>query len=225
MDLTQRRFKLRKATTEDLDSLTKIQMAAFPSDPQWDYRFPHREKHSDDTKKYTRLRFESFLKDDRYRVVLAEIYRTEDEKTMWPVAFAVWEDWQRAPMAVAPSTDGDERRRDANRLHVEVFRVTLTNARKRLFDDDHHIQLLLLGTHPEYRKQGLGSSLCKQGMGFAKDENAYVSVFGSPMGKELYESLGFRELESIEVRAPGEKQTLSISAMTYPGLISEPHHI
>ncbi len=192
------RFELREATTKDLDSLTNIQMAASPSDPQWDYRFPHREEYPGDTEKYTKLRFESFLMDDRYRVVLAEICRTEDGKTMWPVAFAVWEDRQRAPLSVAPSTDGDQTRHDANRLHMKVFRETLTNARKRLFDDDHrsrYIQLLILGTHPDHRKQGLGSSLCKQGMDLAKDKNAYVSVFGSPMGKKLYASLGFRELE------------------------------
>jgi len=35
---------LREATIDDLDYLTDIQVLAFPSDPQWDYRFPHRKK-------------------------------------------------------------------------------------------------------------------------------------------------------------------------------------
>jgi len=119
---------------------------------------------------------------------------------------------------VAPSTDGDQTRRDANQLHMKVFRETLTNARKRLFDDDHksrYIQLLILGTHPDYQRQGLGSSLCKQVMHLAKDKKAYVSVFGSPVGKKLYAFLGFRELETIEVQPFGEEQTLYISAMIY----------
>ncbi len=119
---------LREATIDDLDYLTDIQVLAFPSDPQWDYRFPHRKKYPGDIKKYTKLRFESFLKNNRYHVELAEICRTEEGKTMRPVAFAVWDSTvrQRPPLPVAPSTDGDQTRSPSYRRSTGQL---LTNAR------------------------------------------------------------------------------------------------
>ena len=37
-----RSMALRQATTDDLDTLRDIALAAMPMDPQWDYRFPRR---------------------------------------------------------------------------------------------------------------------------------------------------------------------------------------
>ncbi len=86
------RMNIRQATVKDLDVLTNIQMAAFPMDPQWDYRFPRWAQFPEDTREHTNVLFSSFLEDthDRFRVMLAEI-DTNEQKTMQPIAHAVWE--------------------------------------------------------------------------------------------------------------------------------------
>lgn len=84
----------RNATADDLHSLADIACAAFPEDPQWDYRFPRRREYPQDTWKCTRQMYNRFLtdpEDNNYLVRVITSQSNEDDRTVKPVALAVWE--------------------------------------------------------------------------------------------------------------------------------------
>ena len=85
-------LRLREATTDDLDDLADITCAAFPMDPQWDYRFPHREEFPKDNWTSTRLMYKNLMETVGNVINVITIPSKEDgEKLRRSIAFAVWE--------------------------------------------------------------------------------------------------------------------------------------
>jgi hypothetical protein len=86
------RILIRKATIEDLDVMVDIALAAMPQDPQWDWRFPHRLQFPDDTRRFTRIKYEEFLTntDGEWLVILAEHRRMDGVTPPKPIAMAIW---------------------------------------------------------------------------------------------------------------------------------------
>lgn len=87
-------MELRTATADDLDSLADIACAAFPEDPQWDYRFPRRREYPQDNWMCTRQMYNRFLtdsEDNNYLVKVITSQSNEDDRIVKPVALAVWE--------------------------------------------------------------------------------------------------------------------------------------
>ena len=87
-------------------------------------------------------------------------------------------------------------------------------ASKRLFEDvyggDGHLELVRLKTHPNYMRRGFGSALVTWGINLAKEQHlAAVSVEAGQLGKLLYSHLGFKHLEQLVIRAPGDTETLT----------------
>lgn len=84
---------LRVATVADLDAITEVALAAFPFDPQWNYRFPHRHEFPEDTQSYTKIGYRAFFdtpKGATY-VIVATAPSLEDPAIKKLVAMAVWE--------------------------------------------------------------------------------------------------------------------------------------
>ena len=93
-------------------------------------------------------------------------------------------------------------------------------AYKRLYDDvygaDNHVELVRLKTHPDYMRRGFGSALVKWGIDLAKEQHlAAVSVVASPMGMLLFAHLGFKHLEQLMTRAPGDTETLTLDWLVF----------
>ena len=83
---------LRKATTDDLDDLADIACAAFPMDPQWDYRFPHREEFPEDNWTYTRLMYKNLMENDSNVINIITVpSKKNGEIVRRSIAVAVWE--------------------------------------------------------------------------------------------------------------------------------------
>lgn len=83
---------LRKATIDDLDDLTNIACAAFPMDPQWNYRFPHRKEFEKDHWNHTRTTYKNLLATSGNIVNLITVQSEKDGETVHrSVALAVWE--------------------------------------------------------------------------------------------------------------------------------------
>ena len=83
---------LRKATTDDLDDLANITCAAMPMDPQWSYRFPHREEFPEDHWNCTRLMYKNLLETEGNVInVLTVPSMTDGETVRQLIALAVWE--------------------------------------------------------------------------------------------------------------------------------------
>jgi GNAT superfamily N-acetyltransferase len=77
------------------------------------------------------------------------------------------------------------------------------------------MHLWLLATHPDYRRRGAGTMLCRWGLDKVNARGWVATVLGSPMGTPLYESLGFRLLGNVVTRIDGEDEQLETSCMLY----------
>ena len=108
-------------------------------------------------------------------------------------------------------------RRDANPDRVQAWKTTLGEARKFYLLDEYggYLHLQHLGTHPKYQRQGAGSALSRWGMELAKRYKLKIGLFASPMGKSLYDYLGFTELATIVVRSGCEKESIKVTAMVW----------
>lgn len=81
-------YLIREATLDDLDSIVNIVLVAMVHDPQWNYRFEHKDKFPDDHRKFTRHLYQEFLShvNDDWQVILAETTTTPGRHM-----FAVWD--------------------------------------------------------------------------------------------------------------------------------------
>jgi GNAT superfamily N-acetyltransferase len=108
-------------------------------------------------------------------------------------------------------------RRDANVPRMKAFINTLMKFKKENFDrwyGSKQLHLAVLCTLPDYQRRGAGTAHCRWGMDYAKDKEWAITLFASPMGKQLYSHLGFDVKGTVHVQIKGEKEELFISAMT-----------
>ena len=84
---------LRPAKHTDIEAITQIGIAAFPFEPQWNYRYPHRTFFPEDHYTYTRMRYLEWLSaatTPQCSIMVAELATEEDPKAMEVGAFAIW---------------------------------------------------------------------------------------------------------------------------------------
>jgi ribosomal protein S18 acetylase RimI-like enzyme len=101
---------------------------------------------------------------------------------------------------------------------MQAWTKTMAKAKKSIFDDcygQRHFHLQVLATHPKWQRRGAGTSLCDWGMRLAKMTGMTISVFASPMGRELYRHLGFRDVSDVKVSVKGEQESINVLAMSY----------
>ncbi len=79
---------LRAASLDDLEDLTTVAQAAWPDDPQFDYRFPYRDEYPQDNRKWVRQEYREYLEQpDKYAVLVVTARDNHDRA----VALAVWD--------------------------------------------------------------------------------------------------------------------------------------
>jgi ribosomal protein S18 acetylase RimI-like enzyme len=215
-------FIIRTARLTDLDAITRVAQAGFPDDPEFNYRFPYRLEYPKDHWKWTRCEYEGYLKQpEKYAVVVAATPDAEDK----PVAVSVWDiavkitstgggiisDFS-CPLTLRLTwpDNGINKRKDANPVHMEVWASVVEEGFERYFAKygKHQIYLWLLTTHPDFRRQGAGTMLCHWGLKEATKKHWMLTVIGSPMGKSLYEHLGYGLVGILKIQAKGEEETL-----------------
>jgi GNAT superfamily N-acetyltransferase len=106
---------------------------------------------------------------------------------------------------VKKPTDYSERR-DVDPKRMNKFRQELGKAKKAWFDDvygNDQLNLLILATHPEYRRLGAAARLVAWGQEQAKAEGIPVTVFSSPMGFPLYRKWALPRLVPCTFRSTG----------------------
>jgi hypothetical protein len=62
---------------------------------------------------------------------------------------------------------------------------------------------------------GAGSLLTRWGLKKAANESFVATVFASPMGKALFEHLGFEILGTVVVQVEGENEKLILSCLAH----------
>jgi GNAT superfamily N-acetyltransferase len=224
---------LRLATKADLDAIVRIVWASFPDDPGCNYKFPYRDQYPDDFTSWTRREYEAYLdQPDKFAtwVVTAAIPSShslhgatgtntasapaERGAAEQPIAIGVWD---VNVLAKSESPDrGIDERHDANRSHMRAYAAAMTRAFSNHFA--HHggqqLHLWMLMTHPDHRRRGAGTMLCDWGRDEARRRGGWaLTVMASPMGRNLYEHLGYRVQGSTRARVDGEDEFVDIFAM------------
>lgn len=211
-------MKLREATKDDLNALTDIMIAAMPTDPAWDYRFPYRGDYPEDHRRCVNKIFEEAFEAKATVLNVVEIEKDH------PVAYAVWD---RSPSASKSSHNkyfqasnileptGQERK-DANSEHVKAWNEAMACLRQYV-DNNYkkRYHLRLLATTPGYQGQGIGTSLCKHVMEQGKKDNMALTLFTSSEAHLLYARLGFKYIFSTVAQVKGEDQQIPMMAMAY----------
>lgn len=54
-------LRLRVATKLDLDEITRVVQAGFPDDPEFNYRFPYRDRYPEDNWTWVRKEYEEYI--------------------------------------------------------------------------------------------------------------------------------------------------------------------
>lgn len=114
---------------------------------------------------------------------------------------------------------GAEERKDANKEHCRAYAQAVHQRPKKYFAEfgKKQIYLSILMTHPDFRRRGAGTMLAEWGIRYAEDRSWPVTVLASPMGKLLYEHLGFITIATKVVQVKGKEVKLETTVMVLKG--------
>jgi predicted acetyltransferase len=96
------------------------------------------------------------------------------------------------------------------------FRKALARAKAEWFDaryGNEHLNLMILATHPDHRRQGAASKLLAWGIQEAQTKKVSITLFSSPMGLPLYRKNGFEQVGLVHVQVEGEEEYIELPAM------------
>ncbi|KAI1326692.1 hypothetical protein F5Y16DRAFT_400192 [Xylariaceae sp. FL0255] len=212
---------LREANLNDLDQITSLGLAALHDDPIWPYRFPRAGEYPGDHFKYSRLRFSEYLENAKqgvYAVMVIEALSEKDSIEKEIIAMSFWAlPGYHLPKTVKSPSDHPERR-DADPTRMAEFRKVVGRAKKTYFDEvfgDAQINLMILATHPDYRRLGAAAMLLDWGQEKARAEHVAVTLFSSPMGYPLYVKKGFTKVTSVRVQIEGDDAFADLPVMVW----------
>ncbi|KAI0411680.1 hypothetical protein F5X98DRAFT_356709 [Xylaria grammica] len=219
-------MSIRAATLADTDEITSLCVATLEDDPGWRYRFPKAGEYRDDHFKYSRTRFSAYLENAEngaYAIMVVEAPSKENATVKKIIAVSMWVlPGHHLPKADAPvqlkKPPDHAERRDADPVRLAEFVRELTQVRNSWFHDvygDQQLGLILLGTHPDYRRLGAAAMLLKWGREKAEAEQVPVTLFASPMGYPLYAKAGFAEVNKAHVQVEGDDVFVELPAMVW----------
>ncbi|KAF4463011.1 gnat family [Fusarium albosuccineum] len=203
----------RLATKADLEHITGVVWDSYLDDPGCPYKFPGREEYPKDFLKWTKLEYKEYLNQpDKFftGVVTAPMISDDDKPVEQLISISVWDD---APQTKAIGGDrGIDDRLDANPQHMRAY----TDAAERGFRDyfaqygNNQFNLVWLMTLPSFRRRKAGTMLCNLRDNEAIEKRKVFTVMASPMGKLLYEDIGYECLGSVTAQVEGEKECVQI---------------
>jgi ribosomal protein S18 acetylase RimI-like enzyme len=123
----------------------------------------------------------------------------------------------RSPLLLYPLTSlvTNNIRKDTNPARMKAFQDSVADSEKYFTKYGDNIRLYTLGTHPDYWRQGFGTTLCQWGMEMAADQGLVVLLVASIMGRNLYTKLNFTTLGEVVKQVPGEKERVISHAMVF----------
>lgn len=112
--------------------------------------------------------------------------------------------------------NGGTSRRDADPKRVVAFMESgwLCEQYFEAYGDDR-ITLQILGTHPDHRRRGHASALCRWGMEVAQKEGLVCTLQATNLGRHVYEHLGFTILGEGFIQVPGEEEKIPFWPMVW----------
>lgn len=76
--------------------------------------------------------------------------------------------------------------------------------------DKRQCRLIEMGTHPKHRRKGAARMMLEAALQRAAKDEIAVTMFASPMGREVYKRAGFIDLKKVTVQIKGEKEYLDM---------------
>lgn len=101
---------------------------------------------------------------------------------------------------------------------MTAFSRAVESSQAHYFDAEYgheYFFLQILATKPQHQRHGAGSRLVKWGLDIAQKRNMKLGLMASPMGRRLYTRLGFRHLDSVEVKAESEEELVTLGIMVF----------
>lgn len=103
----------------------------------------------------------------------------------------------RLDRSADPVAEGHFRRMCGEPLFDEYFASLPEEHRNKL--GDQHWELEILGTHPDFRRRGVGKLMIEEGKRRARENGVPLIVLASIMGEHLYLHAGFREVNRLKM--------------------------
>lgn len=103
----------------------------------------------------------------------------------------------RLDRSAEPAAESHFRKMCETPLFDQYFASLSEKQRKRM--GDQHWELEILGTHPDYRRRGVGKLMLEEGKRRARENGVPLVLLASVMGEHLYLSAGFREVNRLRM--------------------------
>ncbi|TLD15257.1 hypothetical protein PspLS_10693 [Pyricularia sp. CBS 133598] len=187
----------RPATAADVTAIAGVGSAAFDpaTDPMMRRVFPlHLQQPGVDAQlKWRAWRKTCRLQDDPNSVIIVAV----DEELNEVVGYA-W--WVAAPKPgqepFVPPKEPKFAGVDAEAR--EEARLAIETAIEFIFGKSHdYYELSILAVHPQHGRKGIGKNLVQWGLDRARSEKKDAYLIATPMGKPLYERLGFVDIGEV----------------------------
>jgi GNAT superfamily N-acetyltransferase len=101
---------------------------------------------------------------------------------------------------------------------MKAWTEAMCQAKLQIFNaqfNRNYFQLQILATHPEFQRQGAATELCHWGIEVSRYTGFAIAVFASPMGRELYNHLGFKWCDNVRICALDDEEEIEVAAMVY----------
>ena len=180
-------------TTADLEAATEIMTTAFAGDPVWGgWAFPIDNSAARDE---ARRRWWCFN--------LASAMRYPWVRLV-PGAAALWVPPNGSELTGAEETEVEPLLRELVGTHTDAFLECLGLFASNHPRDEPHYYLSLLGTHNDYRGQGVGMQLLSENLALIDGEGVASYLESTNPGNiSRYESVGFRQVGSFTLAGGG----------------------
>ncbi len=180
-------------TAADLDTATEIMTTAFADDPVWGgWAFPIDNPVARDEarRRFWRFNLGSAMRYPWVRLIAG--------------AAALWVPPNGSELTDAEEAEVEPLLRELVGAHTEAFLECLDLFASTHPREEPHYYLSLLGTHDDYRGQGVGMQLLSENLALI-DREGVASYLEStnPANVARYESVGFRLVDSFTLPADG----------------------
>ncbi|TLS26554.1 hypothetical protein PpBr36_04073 [Pyricularia pennisetigena] len=187
----------RPATTADVTAIARVGSAAFDpaTDPMMRRVFPpHLQQPGVDAQVPWRAwRKTCRLQDDPNSVIIVAVDEELDEVVgyAWWVAAPKPDQEPFVPPKEPKFSGVDPQAREEVLLAIE-------SAIDFIFGKSHdHYELSILAVHPKHGRKGIGRNLVQWGLDRARGEKKDAYLIATPMGRPLYERLGFVDIGEV----------------------------
>ncbi|EMC93956.1 hypothetical protein BAUCODRAFT_36425 [Baudoinia panamericana UAMH 10762] len=190
-------LEVAPAEEGDIDRLMEIQFSAFESDPYHDALFPG-DHYAPSTRKAAGDRTIMEWRQDPS----ARFIKCTDRESGVILGYAKWNFYEterpREEWAKSPEVDWYSGRK---KEIAENFLGATAAMRQKLWGGDPHYLLNILCVHKDHHRRGAGTMLVQWGVVRAERLGLRSCLEASPAGYPLYLRLGFRQVDTVVVKA------------------------